>query len=103
MRTIYSVSDDPLVCAVSLMGRTNSERHYKDHVFRPQVPAKRAASLKTFRDIRGSTRRRNSPAGAGPAMDLLRGVYTLSQASFNLLICDELKASLWVNQADAQG
>lgn len=60
-------------------GQGEQRTAFQGSIFRPQVPAKRASSLKTFRDIRRSTRRRNSPAGVAPAMDLLRGVYTLTQ------------------------
>lgn len=76
MSIIYSINNDPLTCAVSLMGRANSERIYRDRIIRPKVSPKR--SLKSLPEPRRSTRR-NSPGGVTRGMDLLRGVYTLTQ------------------------
>lgn len=63
------------------MGRTNSERFHRERHFQAKVAPLRRSSYKSFPEQRKttSTRRHNSPKGVNPAMDILRGVYTLTQ------------------------
>lgn len=83
MSFIYKVGNDPTLCAtLSLMGRTSSERLHREHFQPSKVPLRRTTSYKSFHDQRkpaAPRRHSSSPKGVNPAMDILRGVYTLTQ------------------------
>lgn len=76
-------SNDPALCSVSLMGRTNSEQRLQRERLQPKLTPLRRVACKSFPEQRRPTRRHHSPKGANPAMDILRGVYTLTQVRWN--------------------
>lgn len=74
---MYTVKDDPLARAVSLIGKVNADRIHKFH------SSFKKSSKRSFEDIRRSSTRLKIPSSpvstSGSGMDILRGVYTFTQ------------------------
>ncbi|XP_008198820.1 innexin shaking-B isoform X1 [Tribolium castaneum] len=79
MHACYAVSNGPLAIVLSQMGRLRSERLYKSKFYyRTQAPVRTRVSRKS--DDRGTRKRRLHDDGLS-SMDLLRGVYALTQVN----------------------
>lgn len=80
MHDLCTVSDGPLAIVLSQMGRVKSERfHKRKFYYRGQAPVRTRGSQKSGQDDRGPSRKRRVHDDGFSSMDLLRGVYMLTQ------------------------
>ncbi|KAJ8921850.1 hypothetical protein NQ315_008482 [Exocentrus adspersus] len=82
MHSLYTISNGPLHYAISQMGRNTSERIHKERIFfRTHSHQPLRTKKRRFPDPRPYRRRRVHADEGFRGMDLLRGVYTLTQSS----------------------